>query len=77
MTELRQRQVKLAARWLFTVLVIGFVIRSIDSGELWQELARFSPYVLVPALALTVFQVALSAWRWRYTVERLGLPLAY
>ena len=77
MTELRQRQVKLAARWLFTVLVIGFVIRSIDSGELWQELARFSPFVLVPALALTVFQVALSAWRWRYTVERLGLPLAY
>lgn len=77
MTELRQRQVKLAARWLFTVLVIGFVIRSIDSGELWQELARFSPYVMVPALALTVFQVALSAWRWRYTVERLGLPLAY
>ena len=77
MTELRQRKVKLAARWLFTVLVIGFVIRSIDSGELWQELARFSPFVLVPALALTVFQVALSAWRWRYTVERLGLPLAY
>jgi hypothetical protein len=77
LTELRQRQVRLAARWLFTVLVIGFVIRSIDSGELWQELARFSPYVLVPALALTVFQVALSAWRWRYTVERLGLPLAY
>ena len=77
MTELRQRQLKLAARWLFTVLVIGFVIRSIDSGELWQELARFSPFVLVPALALTVFQVALSAWRWRYTVERLGLPLAY
>jgi len=77
LTELRQRQVKLAARWLFTVLVIGFVIRSIDSGELWQELARFSPYVMVPALALTVFQVALSAWRWRYTVERLGLPLAY
>ena len=77
MTELRQRQVKLAARWLFTVLVIGFVIRSIDSGELWQELAGFSPFVLVPALALTVFQVALSAWRWRYTVERLGLPLAY
>jgi glycosyltransferase 2 family protein len=77
LTDLRQRQVKLAARWLLTVLVVGFVIRSIDAGELWQELARFSPYALVPALALTVFQVALSAWRWRYTVERLGLPLAY
>ncbi|OAN92151.1 hypothetical protein A8B84_16530 [Marinobacter sp. EhC06] len=77
MTELRQRQLRLAARWLFTVLIIGFVIRSVDASALFEELARVSLYVLLPALALTVFQVALSAWRWRYTVERLGLPLAY
>ena len=77
MRKRRIKQVRLAARWLFTIVVIGFVVRSIDASALWQELVRFSPYVLVPALALTVFQVALSAWRWRYTVERLGLPLAY
>lgn len=77
MTELRQRRLRLAARWLFTVLIIGFVIRSVDASALFEELARVSFYVLLPALALTVFQVALSAWRWRYTVERLGLPLAY
>ncbi|PPI84685.1 lysylphosphatidylglycerol synthetase family protein [Marinobacter maroccanus] len=77
MTELRQRRLRLAARWLFTVLIIGFVIRSVDASALFDELARVSLYVLLPALALTVFQVALSAWRWRYTVERLGLPLAY
>ncbi|SNC68172.1 hypothetical protein SAMN04487881_2200 [Marinobacter sp. es.048] len=77
MTELRQKRVRLAVRWLFTVLIIGFVIRSVDASALWQELAGFSPYVLVPALVLTVVQVALSAWRWRYTVERLGLPLDY
>jgi uncharacterized membrane protein YbhN (UPF0104 family) len=77
LTELRQRQLRLAARWLFTVLIIGFVIRSVDASALFEELARVSLYVLLPALALTVFQVALSAWRWRYTVERLGLPLAY
>lgn len=77
MTELRQRRLRLAARWLFTVLIIGFVIRSVDASALFEELSRVSFYVLVPALALTVFQVALSAWRWRYTVERLGLPLAY
>lgn len=77
MTELRQKRVRLAARWLFTVLVIGFVIRSVDASALWQELARFSPFVLFPALALTVVQVVLSAWRWRYTVEKLGLPLDF
>ena len=77
MTELRQRRLRLAARWLFTVLIIGFVIRSVDASALFEELARVSSYVLLPALALTVFQVALSAWRWRYTVERLGLALSY
>lgn len=77
MTELRQRRLRLTARWLFTVLIIGFVIRSVDASALLEELGRVSFYVLLPALALTVFQVALSAWRWRYTVERLGLPLAY
>src|SRR6056297_116816 len=77
LTELRQRRLRLAARWLFTVLIIGFVIRSVDASALFEELARVSSYVLLPALALTVFQVALSAWRWRYTVERLGLALSY
>ncbi len=31
---------------------------------------------LLIALLLTVFQIALSAWRWRYTAHRLGLTLA-
>ena len=74
---MRQKRVRLVARWLFTVLVIGFVIRSVDTSALWQELVRFSPSVLIPALVLTVVQVLLSAWRWRYTAERLGLSLDY
>ena len=77
MREMRQKRGRLVARWLFTVLVIGFVIRSVDTSALWQELVRFSPSILVPALVLTVVQVLLSAWRWRYTAERLGLSLDY
>lgn len=77
MTEVRQKRVRLVARWLFTVLVIGFVIRSVDTSALWQELVRFSPSILVPALVLTVVQVLLSAWRWRYTAKRLGMSLDY
>ena len=77
MTELQQKRLGLAIRWLISVTVIGFVIGSVDANALWREIARFSPYVLLPALMLTVVQVALSAWRWRYTVNRLGLTLDY
>lgn len=68
---------RLAGRWLLTVGIIGIVIHSVDARALWQELASFSPVVLMPALMLTVAQVILSAWRWCYTVERLGVPLTY
>ncbi|PHQ26389.1 hypothetical protein CLH62_01975 [Marinobacter guineae] len=77
MADLNTRQARLAARWLFTALLIGLVVWSVDGSELWQELGRISPIILLPAFALTVLQVALSAWRWRYTVERLGLSLPF
>ncbi|WP_417566862.1 lysylphosphatidylglycerol synthase transmembrane domain-containing protein [Marinobacter sp.] len=75
MADLNTRTARLAARWLFTALLVGLVVWSVDGSALWQELGRISPFVLLPAFALTVLQVALSAWRWRYTVERLGLSL--
>ena len=77
MAELNARRVRLAARWLFTALLIGLVIWSVDVSSLGQELGGISPIVLLPALTLTVFQVVLSAWRWRYTAKRLGLSLPY
>lgn len=77
MSQRQQGRLQLLGRWLLTVAIIGFVIWSVDASSLWQELARFSPAILVPALGLTVFQVALSAWRWRYTAARLGLCLPY
>ena len=75
MADLNTRTAQLAARWLFTTLLIGLVVWSVDGSALWHELGRISPIILVPAFALTVFQVVLSAWRWRYTVGRLGLSL--
>jgi len=77
LSDLNTRRARLAARWLLTAGLIGLVVWSVDGRVLWQELDRISPLVLLPALALTVFQVALSAWRWRYTVEKLGLSLPF
>lgn len=36
-----------------------------------------APLWLLAALALSIPQVALSAWRWRLTAERLGAPLRF
>ncbi|MDR9424033.1 MAG: lysylphosphatidylglycerol synthase transmembrane domain-containing protein [Marinobacter sp.] len=77
MASLNTRITRLAARWLFTAFVMGLVIWAVDGQSLRQELGRVSPLILLPALTLTVFQVLLSAWRWRYTVERLGLSLPF
>ena len=75
--SLNIKTVKLAARWLFAVSLIGLVAWSVDVNALGRELGRMSPLILLPALGLTVLQVALSAWRWRYTAGRLGLFLPF
>ena len=77
MTEHQPKRVRLGLRWLFSVLFLGYVIHSVDANALWSELADFPLVILVPAILLTVMQVALSAWRWCFTVKCLGLPLAY
>jgi hypothetical protein len=58
-------------------MLIALVLWAVDGESLRRELGRVSPFVLLPALVLTVVQIALSAWRWRYTAERLGLRLPY
>jgi uncharacterized membrane protein YbhN (UPF0104 family) len=41
------------------------------------RLASLDPAWLAAGVALSVPQVALSAWRWRYTAGRLGQPIGY
>ena len=66
-----------AWRWLFTLGLLGSVVVVLDLDELWQQLRRLPPSLLLPAFLLTGVQVALSAWRWRFTAQRLGLRLRY
>ncbi|MBW4933437.1 lysylphosphatidylglycerol synthase transmembrane domain-containing protein [Marinobacter sp. F4206] len=64
-------------KWGFASCLVVVVLFSVDLGILWQELSRLPVNLLVPTLVLTVFQVLLSAWRWRYTAGLLGAPLPF
>jgi len=47
----------------------------VDTTRVLERLVQWSPGWLVAALAISVLQVVLSAWRWRFTAARLGLEL--
>lgn len=64
-------------RWLLTALLLGFVISSLDGKSIINQLAMIGPAFWIAALAVTVVQVGLSAWRWRYTAQRLNLELPF
>lgn len=64
-------------RWLATLLVLAGLALFIDLDRLWLELQRLPVVMLVPAVGLIALQVALSAWRWRYTAGRLDLDLPF
>ncbi|MEX0870777.1 MAG: lysylphosphatidylglycerol synthase domain-containing protein, partial [Aquisalimonadaceae bacterium] len=49
----------------------------LDAGEVIELLLNADPTWLLFALAITVLQVLLSAWRWRFTAGRLGLTLPF
>ncbi|WP_150913159.1 lysylphosphatidylglycerol synthase transmembrane domain-containing protein [Marinobacter halotolerans] len=68
-------RVPLAARWLLTLVFLGLLGWFLDLEQLVVELSRFSLLAVGMALLVSVAQVALSAWRWRYTARRLGLGL--
>lgn len=65
------------AIWRYAVgaaLLVGLAV-TLDSAAIGAAISGASPGWLIAALLLSVPQVALSAWRWRYTAARLGAPL--
>ena len=77
MSVLRNTGIRIALKWLVTALIIGAVLLFVDGTTLLREIARIPPAAVIAGLALGVGQVFLSAWRWRYTVTLLGLPVPY
>lgn len=73
MTTRRKGLIKLA---LSTGLLFGLFL-VLDMREVGKHLSQLDPRWALPAVAALVLQIALLAWRWRFTAHRLGLRMSY
>nr|WP_284048192.1 lysylphosphatidylglycerol synthase transmembrane domain-containing protein [Marinobacter sp. ATCH36] len=64
-------------RWILTLLLLLATVTFLDISAIWQELRRFSLPILLAAMVISVLQVLVSAWRWRYTAGRLSISLPF
>lgn len=64
-------------RPLASLLLLGGLWVWLEPGEVVDAVGPLAPGWMLLALALTLPQVLLSAWRWRLTSSRLGLPLGW
>jgi uncharacterized membrane protein YbhN (UPF0104 family) len=71
------RHVRIAVRLAASLALLLVVFTKVDAGELAARLMGMEPGWILAALAVSVGQVALSAWRWRFTAARLGVRLPF
>lgn len=64
-------------RWLPGLAVLVGILVWVDGAELGERLRNLSPGWVVLALLLSVVQVTVSAWRWKFTAARLGMRLPF
>jgi uncharacterized membrane protein YbhN (UPF0104 family) len=78
MTERRRQGFRLppGLRWVLTAVLLVGLAWLLDIDKLVDELSRFSIVAVGLALLVSVGQVVVSAWRWRFTTRSLGLTLA-
>jgi uncharacterized membrane protein YbhN (UPF0104 family) len=66
-------------RWLVKIAVAAalFAVLAlvVDPSDVIARLRTLDPLWVLPALGVTVVQVLVSAWRWRFTARRLDVPL--
>ncbi len=62
-------------RLLISAGLLAALLSWLEPERLAAEVGSLAPAWLLLALALSVPQVALSAWRWRLTARSLGMPL--
>src|SRR5690554_7422355 len=66
---------KLLLRWAATLIILVLVLRFVALPGLITRLRSIPPSLIALALAVSVLQVVLSAWRWRYPAGRLGVSV--
>jgi len=65
------------ARLAVSVALLWLVARRVDAGVVLSRLSGLRVGWVALGLSITVGQVTLLAWRWRYTAARLGLELPF
>ncbi|MDX1494678.1 MAG: lysylphosphatidylglycerol synthase transmembrane domain-containing protein, partial [Longimicrobiales bacterium] len=58
-----------------SVALLAVVAWSVDLGEVVARLSELQMGWVAAAVVVSILQVVVSAWRWRYTAGRLGLSL--
>jgi len=71
----RSRAGAVAGRVAVSVTLLWLVSRFVDVGEVLARLSELSLGWVAVGLAVSVLQVSVLAWRWRYTAARLGIDL--
>ncbi|WP_070990148.1 lysylphosphatidylglycerol synthase transmembrane domain-containing protein [Halofilum ochraceum] len=69
------RRTTTALRITVSLGLLTLLLTQVNAGAVAARLAALDVRWLLPIFALTVLQVIASAWRWRFTAARLGLPL--
>ncbi len=67
----------LPVRLAVSLGLLGLLWLHADGPQVVERLLRLQPEFVLMALAVTVPQVALSAWRWHFTASRLRLHLPF
>jgi uncharacterized membrane protein YbhN (UPF0104 family) len=74
---MKRRRVLDSLQILASLVLLVFAWQVAGGAELLALLPETQPLWLLGALAMTLPMQCLSAWRWRYTATRLGVPLPF
>ena len=78
MTLVRRLRSPLPVIRLFVSLgLLVLLARWLDIGQIAERLANMQASWVALALLLSIVQVVVSAWRWRFTARRLGIELPF
>lgn len=64
-------------RLAVSAILLLSLFRLFDASEIAARLVQFDLRWVLPALLLSVLQIMLLAWRWRFTAARLGVGMPY
>jgi len=77
MAGVKRRRVLDNLQIMASLVLLVFAWQVAGGAELLALLPETQPLWLLGALAMTLPMQCLSAWRWRYTARRLGVPLPF